>query len=433
MNDACRLQYDGSDLKLLEDRVIDRLGTRTLDDFPDPQPECPVRLIGGTPILERLWRVALSDIESNVRKTDQGVYFAGGANFRAMVYTRDISYSGVLGLNRFYPRIMRDSLDVTRCVRWDAGFTVSRGHAVPEVDAPWEELDIPESEFSARFNTNTYSRRTDDVVWLWAAQDLLQRMQAGESDWSWLYVNGQRFFERFYQPFFDPSDGLYRGQVSFVDVRWPHKPHAGGYPSHFTVADCLLLKASTTNALYLKGLRVMADAAQRLGREPEAQQWTERAERLQTAIGEHLVGPDGRIVCYKDRQGAPSAHKDALGTALCILQGAVDPETAVRSVRAYPKTGIGIPLFDPFFPHDRRYHNLASWPFVDAFFLAATEKALGESQAAYNLALLARVVQADGFHELVDMRDGSIAGSGRQLWSAAAYLDACRRAGLEWR
>ena len=426
------MTYEGAELKLLEDRLIDRLGEVRLGDLPDPQPECPARLVGATPMLERLWRVALRDIESNIQETEDGRYFGGGAKFGVTVYTRDISYSGVLGLNRLYPQVMRDSLEATRRVRRKAGFTVSRGHAVRAIEAPWEDLDVSEPEFKDRFHTNSYSRRTDDVVWLWAASDLFALHGAEGADWEWLYSTGAEFFQAFYSYFYDPEDSLYRGQASFIDVAWPERGRVGGYPQHFKIDDCLLLKAASTNALYLKGMRVMAEAATQLGKTEESREWSARADRLAKAIREHLVDADGRIVYYKDRHGELSERWEALGTALCALHGAVDAETARRSVERYPQTEIGIPVFHPFLEHDRVYHNKAAWPFVDTFFLAGAEKATGESKAAYNLALLARTARdEDGFYELVNMLTGEVRGSGRQLWSAAGFVNACVRAGIE--
>jgi len=428
--------YDSPDLKLLDDRVVDRLGTWTLADLPDPQPRCPVRLADTTPILERLWRVALSDAESDIRETASGAFFAAGANpgWNSVIFTRDISYSGVLGLNWLYPDIMRSGLDATRRDHWSLGFLIPPGYVVPAIDVPWEESELDYPAFMARYQTGPWSRRTDDVIWLWAAHDLLSRGPSTRDDWAWLYDWGAKYFERFYRPFFDPADGLYRGQASFVDVTWPGRGKGpGGYPEHYTLEDCLMLKAASTNALYLKGLRVMGEAAERLGRAEESRGWLERAQRLREAIQHHLVRPDGRIAYYKDRQGRLSPQADALGTALCVLHDAVDTKTGAASLRRYPQTAVGIPTFDPFFPTDSVYHNNSSWPFVDALFLSAVEKALGESQAAYNLALLARVVKPDGFHELVNIRSGTVIGSGHQLWSAAAFMGACRRAGLKMR
>jgi len=425
--------YEGSELRLLADRVVDRFGEVLLRDLPDPRPTCPLRLAGATPILERLWRVALWDVESNIRETALGRFFAGGAKFRATVYTRDISYSGILGLNRLYPELMRSSIEVTRRALRACGFRVSRGYAVPAIKAPWEELDVSEIEFRDKFGSNNYCRRTDDVVWLWAAHDLLRGQNATRGDWEWLYQTGCEFFETFYRHFYDPEDGLYRGQASFIDVTFPDRPRpVGGYPSHYTLEDCLMLKAASTNALYMKGMGVLSDAAARLGREEDAAGWEVRRQTLRGAIQRHLVGPDGRLRYYRDRHGALAERAEALGTALCALHDALDPEISARCVSLYPKSEIGVPVFDPFFEnHDGAYHNNGSWPFVDTFFLSAAEKALGVSQCAFNLALLARTARTDGFHEVVDMRSGEVIGSGHQLWSAAAFINTCLRAGLK--
>ena len=224
-----------------------------------------------------------------------------------------------------------------------------------------------------------------------------------------LHGPGREFFDRFY----DPKDGLYRGQASFIDVSWPERARpVGAYPAHFKVDDYLLLKAASTNALYVKGLRVLSEAAKRLGRNEKALAWNKKEQQLQKAILENLIAPDGRIAYYKDRHGTLSDRSEVLGTALPILHDAVDPETGARALRQYPQTAVGIPVIDPFFDTDGAYHNNRSWPFTDTFFLAAAEKALGESQCAYNLALLARVVKKDGFHELMDMRNGAVIGSG---------------------
>lgn len=150
-------------------------------------------------------------------------------------------------------------------------------------------------------------------MWIWAAKDLIERHSLNEK-WEWLYETGKRWFSDFYRPFFDPRDGLYRGQASFVDI-------------HFT---------------------------------------------------------DG-----------------------------------------------GTPLFHPFFPRDDFYHNNSSWPFVDTFLIKAMETADGVNRTALNAALLARTCVDDGtFHEVTDYRTRAVKGSGSQLWTAASFIDTCRRAGL---
>lgn len=424
-----RMHYHSDGLTLTDTSVTDALGTTTLDDLADPQPQHPLRLADASPLMERLWRIALCDIESNIVETDKGRFFGAGTSFGSIVYTRDISYAGILGLNRLYPDIMEASLKHTRRVRRRMGFTVSRGHAVPRIDVDWNEEELSERELVSKYGTNGYTRRTDDVIWLWAAGELYER-HGTHDDWQWVYDTGREFFERFYTPFFDPTDGLYRGQASFVDIHFAeHK--STGYPPQWSIGDCVMGKAVSTNCLYLIGMQVMARACEKIGRHSEVAQWQAHAADLRRAITTHLRLPSGTYLYLRDRDGAVQPRRHALGEALLVLSGAAEGIDAERALTGYPISGFGMPLFDPFFEQDTFYHNNSSWPFVDTLYLKALECASGGTHAARNAALLARTCRRDGgFHEVVDMRDGSVCGSGSQLWSAAAFVDVCLRAGL---
>lgn len=416
-------------LTLADDRVTDHLGTVQLGDLLDLQPDHPARLWGATPLEERLWRIALADIEDNIVETDRARYFGAGRTFGATVFTRDISFSGVLGLNRLYPKLMRDSLRFTRDVRLELGFKVTPPYAVEGLGIDWDIEDLPGRGFIEKYKTNCYVRRTDDVIWLWAAGDLQER--SGEPDgWEWIYDTGKECFNRFYAPFFDESDGLYRGQATFVDIAWPGRP-ASGYPSDLDIADCVMLKALSTNCLYVRGLQVMASAARETGREEEGGQWDALADRLAEAIRTELRREDGALAYYKASDGRLSDRRDALGSALAVLLGVVDGDDARAALADYPFTGRGAPLIFPFYPDAGFYHNYSAWPFVDAFFAGALERAEGVDCTGRQAAVLARVCRdAGGFRELVDFRTGEPCGSEHQLWSAAGFVDACYRAGL---
>jgi hypothetical protein len=92
---------------------------------------------------------------------------------------------------------------------------------------------------------------------------------------------------------------------------------------------------------------------------------------------------------------------------------------------------------------------MASWPFCDTFFLWGKEVADGGDHTAQNVALLGRSLGTafapkkkkgnnekdwgaglGSFHEKIPLPSGLIDGSGHQLWSAAAMLNVCIRAGL---
>jgi len=152
---------------------------------------------------------------------------------------------------------------------------------------------------------------------------------------------------------------------------------------------------------------------------------------LKDAIRRQLRREDGTLSYFKDKQGVLQERREALGCALAVLSGVVTGGEATAALKDYPVTDGGVPLFHPFFPEPDWYHNNSSWPFVDTFFLKALEVFDGVDRSAQNAALLARTCIGNGsFHEVTDYRTRAVRGSGSQLWTAAAFLDTCRRAGL---
>jgi len=423
-------ECDEIGLKLTAKTLTDSLGTITLDELPNPVPLCKIRLTDVTPLTERLWRIALSGIESNIVQTMDGHYFGAGTSYGVRIYTRDISFAGVLGLASLYPQQLFDSLKVSRTVRYRLGFTVSdERYFVPEIDVPWKSAGIDERAFINTYHINSYTRATDDVIWLWCANELITKHGSRE-DWKWMYDTGTRYFNEFYAPFFDPNDGLYRGQASFIDIHFADRKSTG-YPDDFGVKDCVLVKALSTNCLYVQGLEVMATASARLGLISESTRWKQQAKALRRAIRQELRHKDGTFAYFKDRHGNLQQRREALGTALAVITGVVSGRDARIALAGYPISDAGVPLFLPFFPTTRFYHNNAAWPFVDTFFLRAWEQAYNVDRTGLNAALLARTCRPDGsFHEVVDYRTKAIQGSGNQLWSAASFIDVCRRAGL---
>ncbi len=441
-----RFLYEQGPLVMAEDSVRDAIGAYSLAKLPNPEPKCRVRLQGDniTPLTERLWKIALDDAEHNLVTSESGtVYFGAGSQYGLRIYERDIAVSGVLGLNRFYPEIMLSSLKVAREIRKELGYKVSAPLVVKEIDAPWEVIAQIDKEIMAKYRTNSYTRRTDDVAWLWAVDDLFT-LHPKLADWAWMAENGELFFKDFYAPWFDQSDGLYRGQPLFHDIQ------SSAYPKGMSIADCVLLKSLATNCLYYRGMQAMAKACEKSGRTvAENRQWLDRAAALKAAILKTFTQPDGALAYYKDRHGKLMLNRSGYATAFAVIFGIVEGNAAKAAYAGFPTPDNGIPLFFPFIADTEGsvWHNQASWPFCDTFFLWGKSIADGKDYTDYNAALLARSIgtaikpqkakedqaEADGFgsfHEYITLPDGFIHGSGRQLWSAAAYLNVCIRAGL---
>lgn len=371
---------------------------------------------------------ARSDIEKSFNtETPYGkVYSAGdfGKGFSGLVFNRDVSYAGILALNQLYPSEMLESLKTVRAVRKRLGFACHRacGGLLEGVEGVICE-ELSPAEFFKKYQKASAINKTDDVCWLWCAYDLLSRGEFSMDEWKWLYENGLECFERFYAPFYDPADGLYFGQPSFLDVGHNGYPDGWNTPTQENRNRCVWVKAASTNCLYYKGLCVMAEAAKKLGMK-EAHIWEERAEHLKWAILDKFVREDGGFAYFIHRDGHKEPRRDALGAAFAVLCDVTDSE---KVLLGYPVTDQGVPLLHPFYDRDDYYHNNSSWGFVDAFFLLAKEKLSGISTAQRTLELLNDYYMDGHFYEWRDLRDGKVKGSPAQLWTTAAFLGAAIR------
>ncbi len=413
--------------------VSDRIAVRSLELIPDVQPECPLRLTNVPPLIERMWRSALWEIEQNdCIETPYGVIYSAGAagrHFRARVFNRDVGYSGILGMNAIYPDRMLSSMKIIRRIRLEMGWNCPNDRVISGVPGVKVE-NIPNHDFMVKYLKASPINKTDDVLWLWCLDELLGIKGNPGTEWEWLYEHGKRSFEELYAPFFDESDGLYFGQPSFIDVG------GTGYPEEFgpkgendTCNRGVWVKASSTNSLYYKGLRVMAKAACLLDHGEEAKAWECKAESLRRAILSSLRFEDGKFAYFKHKDGHLEKRREALGTAFPVLLDVVQGDDAKRAVSDYPFTPLGAPLLHPFYERDDFYHNNTAWPFASTFLSWAIEKATGVSHAAENLAVLVNAVKNGKLYEVFDLRGNEPTGCAAQLWTDASFINVCARMG----
>lgn len=435
--DGVNLTYNVDPLVLTDTTLTDALGSFKVGDLPTVQPKCSIGLKeNASPIVKKMWKIALNDVEQNLVTNEYGTYFAAGRRYTDKVYTRDIAFAGILGLNYVYPKEMLQSLKITREVIAKQGYKVSSKHMIKEIDAPWDVITDDEKEVMAQFKTNSITRRTDDVVWIWAADNLFAS-HPELADWNWLYTNGKENFKTNYDPWFDKTDGLFRAQPAFQDLT------SSAYPKGMTISDCVLLKGTSTNCIYYKAMLSLANAATKCNLPDESKYWLKRAEALKKAIRKELMLPDGTFTYYKDRNGVVMQNQHNLGTAFAVLFGIVKGKEAKKAIDNYPTTDKGTPLIHPFLTSNKGDHNNASWPFCDTYFLQAKEFADGKDYTGYNAALLARTMGTKlslkresewggfgSFHEKVELPGGLISGSGQQLWTSAAFINICLRANL---
>lgn len=447
--------------RLESDRYTESAGVIAAGDLPERSPRTPAgfRLEAPGALAERWIRQALWDVELNVVDS---LYFGAGKAFGPIVFTRDFSLSGLLALNRLYPRLMQSSLHYDREVRFRAHWSVQKQcSVVGKIGWPLVRTELEKQDFLHEYRTSDITRRSDDVVWIWACHDLLSRgpvTLATPTEWRWFYDTAVRCFRDYYLVFHDSSDGLYRGQSCIVDVMmcgyqaqsWQEDPRDAAHflvkhvddldnparwrPGLFPVSlrRSLMVKAASTNALYVIAMRCLADAAGRLGLPADARTWRERADDLRLRLRGALLQGEGHPGYLIWDDGQIDRRQHVLATAFWTMSDVLDRNEARRALALYPTLDWGVPFYDPFFadnPH--LYHNHACWPFADAFFHAAWQKV--ESSPDNLLRWACRLGRAcrdgRGFREITESSSGRLAGSSHQLWSAAGFLGACLELG----
>ena len=420
---------------------------------PDFVPETPVRIKPTMPPeLRKAWDLALFEVESNgVASPYGGRYFTAGGRgvgWRGMIFGQDTFGAGLLALNTLYPDLMKSQIRTYCLARVNIGFIGPRNWLIEGLEkAVPLDLDVwvpGGRQFAERYSMSPALNRTGmDVGWLWNAADLFDR-HGDLMDWAWLYGMGDLFFDYFYKPFHDERDGLYWGQPSFVDVGVNGYPPEFGRRTQAARNKGLWVKATSTNCMYVKSMEAMASAAERLGMSLKAAGWREAAARLTQAIRDTLRFPDGTFTYFKHPDGRLEPRQEALGAALAVLSGVVTGEEAVAAIRHYPITDLGVPIIHPFYDNSQGYHNNASWPFIDAFFMMACEKATGRSFGLPHARSAAYAIHDDPgqakteapidvstgtFAEVVNWMTRTPGGHPAQMWSICGFLNLCLRSG----
>ncbi len=342
-----------------------------------------------------------------------GPVFWAGYGFPTYLYTRDTAFSSMLGTAYVLPEVVVSHLKHLRGLRRKVGLKISRNHEIPIRGIPTKQLDISEMEFAQRYNTNCYTRRTDDIVWVLGLWQVY--LTTGQEDLLGYILRAFHHFDaHFYRYFLDPADGLYRGQPTFIDVATDC--YLGRGPS-----ETILLKALSTNCMYLQAFRIVAQIARRLGDHEQGSVMDVRTGNLKRAIRKSFGVNDYPF--YKFEDGTYSDRKEILGLAFAVLYNVVSLDEGAALLSSYHDGDYGRPLFWPFYGSDQVYHDNSSWPFTEGFFALAEYK-LGNKQDAIRklMARLCRHGLQGDFNEVLEWKTGAFAGCPGYLWSSAAYL-----------
>lgn len=344
--------------------------------------------------------------------------FQTGEKWR-YVWTRDLSYSSDLALGFLDPARTVNSLQFKT-----SGFREAVAPPAGLPDGSWQIVQDTGSGGS-------WPVSSDRVVWAMGAEAVLANL-GGEarhefSATAWQSLRGTLEADRL--AVFDPQDGLYAGEQSFLD--WREQTYAP-----YVVDDLTQIarsKALSTNVLHYRALRFGARLALEHGDPAAAARYGEWAEHLRTAINARFWMPEHGLyasITTADDTAAPVERFDLLGEALAILAGVADGDRAREIMARYPHAPFGAPVYFPEQPGIPVYHNRSIWPFVTAYALQAAAM-VGNTAAADNA--FDSLVRSAGLHltntENLEwltgqsaFDDGPVINSPRQIWSVAGYL-----------
>ncbi|RDH43661.1 hypothetical protein [Zooshikella ganghwensis] len=352
--------------------------------------------------------------EGNPIQAPPGGYFETGRKW-TYVWTRDTAYAVDLGLALIDPIRSRNSLAFKLSDRRDVS-------GAPEI-------------IQDTGTGGSWPLSTDRVIWAIGAREVLRQLTGSARihfrDTAYTAMVNTIASDRLVV--FDPNDGLYTGEQSFLD--WREQSYAS-----WTAKDTVhigMSKSLSTNVAHFIILELAADLASEKELTHEATQYQAWANNLKTAINANFWLADKGL--YAGLIGSPldsSAIEkyDLLGLSLAIISGVADQAKAEQIMANYPHSEVGPPVIWPQQPFTPIYHNRGIWPFVTAYSLRAAKVAHNDSVITHNVMSLINgsainLSNMENF-EFISLgnyvEDGEYSGpvinSQRQLWSVAAYI-----------
>lgn len=276
---------------------------------------------------------------------------------------------------------------------------------------------------------------SDRVTWAIAAGRLLPLLTSTQKKTflqkGWPALKNTLEHDR--QWIFDASDGLYRGEQSFLD--WREQSYPSWIPNDLAVMTAS--KALSTNVNHLAALDTAVLMARELGLLKDEQRYQGWADALRKAIVQQLLSSQNKwfnTLKLELAGGIVTERSDLLGNSLAVLWRVGTDKQRADAVDAYPHSTMGTAVLWPQQPLTRIYHNRAIWPFVSAYSALAAQQTNNSKVVAHTLFSLVRAGALNLSHmENLEwltgnnfVQDGAFSGpvvnSRRQLWSVAGFL-----------
>lgn len=313
------------------------------------------------------------------------------------VWTRDISYSIILGMSHAQTECAKKSL--MRKVD-------SRGRIIQDTGTG-----------------GSWPCSTDRNVWVLAAWEIYK--VSGDRNWlQTIYPVIKRSLDDDARMVIDPSTGMIKGESSYLDWREQE------YPLWMKPVDIFNSENLGTECVHCMAYRILGTMEEMLGNDSEARTYAEIAENIEQGINRHLWMENKGYYAqylYGRKYLSASPRFETLGEAMAILYGIADRTKAESIVSSAPCEDFGTPCFYPHIPDMFPYHNDAMWPFVQSFWTLAAARTGNPDVTLHGIASIYRaaaffltnkenMVISNGKWQGTDIN------SSRQLWSIAGGL-----------
>lgn len=380
----------------------------------------------GSDLFDALYQLALDEAKENSVGSIQDGAFRNGAPLACSaagcfetgrkwtyVWTRDTSYAMNLGLAWIDAPRAASSLDFKLSTRRDG-----------------TDLQIVQDTGTG----GSYPVSSDRVVWALGAREVLRHLSGDARtafrDRAFSAIKNTIAHDRVVA--FDPADGLYRGEQSFLDWREQTYP-AWSNPDTVTIAES---KSLSTNVAHLIILQTGAALATEVG-DASAAELQSRAAALRTAIASKFwLEEDQQLSTFLPTtlDTAPVRRFDLLGTSLAVIENVLPDAQARAAIANYPTLPKGPPVVFPQQQNTPIYHNRAIWPFVTAYWIKAARKVGNDAAfeagvasllrgAALNLSNMENLEVVSGQPWVDDgSNSGPVVNSQRQLWSVGGFI-----------
>ena len=346
----------------------------------------------GNSEIDRLVLLTQEEVQKNIR-TD-GTFCAGAKWPTA--WTRDMSYAIDLSLSFLFPETVEKSLESrieNKSVLQDTG------------------------------SGGSYPVSTDRITWITAAYDYSLVKQSPEY-FKKVYEVASNTLEKDYNVNYDGTNGLFRGESSFLDWREQTYPR---WATNEYIAESYALG---TNMMYYSALAKTALLSKKTGAPAEETKlWENRTESLKEAILKNFWIPEKKYfssLLLKDIYTYSYQGYETLGESLGVILG-ISPEDSYKNVTGAVKPQqYGLSVVAPQLTGIPPYHNDAVWPFVQGYRIMACKKAKDAFNAQKEFETMIQAAKKFGtFKEnyvASDFSPDTQINSDSQLWSDAGFL-----------